>query len=157
MKLSCTSATWHEKAARRQPILTFVNDRTTQPPASTQVHFMMHASCNTSLQRYQFQLFRDLRHHATVLRINVWPVGDRLFGAPSKSASEARAPLAPPKGRHWQEIIYSNPLHAFFSLAFTNIYGKNRTRCQDFTPPAPGRTQLWRSQATPPICSLSQW
>jgi hypothetical protein len=34
-----------------------------------------------------------------VLRINVWPVGDRLFGAPSKSAPGTRAPLAPPKGR----------------------------------------------------------
>jgi hypothetical protein len=34
-----------------------------------------------------------------VLRINVWPVGDRLFGAPSKSAPGERAPLAPPKGR----------------------------------------------------------
>jgi hypothetical protein len=29
----------------------------------------------------------------------VWPVSDRLFGAPSKSATGARAPLAPPKGR----------------------------------------------------------
>jgi hypothetical protein len=36
-----------------------------------------------------------------VLRINVWPVGDCLFGAPSKSAPGARAPLAPPKGRPW--------------------------------------------------------
>jgi hypothetical protein len=36
-----------------------------------------------------------------VLRINVWPVGDRLSGAPSKSAPGARAPLAPPKGRPW--------------------------------------------------------
>jgi hypothetical protein len=34
-----------------------------------------------------------------VLRINVWPVGDCLFGAPSNSAPGARAPLAPPKGR----------------------------------------------------------
>jgi hypothetical protein len=34
-----------------------------------------------------------------VLLINVWPVGDRLFGAPSKSAPGARAPLAPSKGR----------------------------------------------------------
>jgi hypothetical protein len=40
-------------------------------------------------------------HHATVLRIAVWPVGDYLFGAPSKSAPGARAPLAPPKGRPW--------------------------------------------------------
>jgi hypothetical protein len=34
-----------------------------------------------------------------VLRINVCPVGDRLFGALSKSAPGARARLAPPKGR----------------------------------------------------------
>jgi hypothetical protein len=34
-----------------------------------------------------------------VLCINVWLVGDRLFGAPSKSAPRARALLAPPKGR----------------------------------------------------------
>jgi hypothetical protein len=40
-------------------------------------------------------------HHTTVLRINVWPVGDCLFGAPSKSAPRARAPLAPPQGRPW--------------------------------------------------------
>jgi hypothetical protein len=34
-----------------------------------------------------------------VLRIDVQPVGDRLFGAPSNSATRARALLAPPKGR----------------------------------------------------------
>src|SRR5215510_3127185 len=34
------------------------------------------------------------------LRVNVWPVGDRLFGAPLKLAPGARAPLAPPKGQH---------------------------------------------------------
>src|SRR5215475_14043678 len=33
------------------------------------------------------------------LRVNVWPVGDRLFAAPLKSAPGARTPLAPPKGR----------------------------------------------------------
>jgi hypothetical protein len=33
-------------------------------------------------------------HDATVLRINVWPVGDCLFGAPSNSAPGARAPGA---------------------------------------------------------------
>jgi hypothetical protein len=43
----------------------------------------------------------DLRHHATVLRINVWPGGDCLFGTPSKSAPGARALLAPPIGQHW--------------------------------------------------------
>jgi hypothetical protein len=41
------------------------------------------------------------------------PVGDCLFGAPSKSAPRARAPLAPPKGRPW---IYhmAKPSQAFF-------------------------------------------
>jgi hypothetical protein len=51
------------------------------------------------------QLYRDLQHHATVLRINVWPGGDRLFGASSKSAPGARAPLAPPKD---QPCVHSN-------------------------------------------------
>jgi hypothetical protein len=32
-----------------------------------------------------------------MLRINVWPAGDCLFGAPSKSAPGARVPLAPLK------------------------------------------------------------
>jgi hypothetical protein len=50
-------------------------------------------------------------HSATMLRINMWPVSDRLFGAPSKSVPGARAPLAPPKG--WPCIgymYYSNAL-----------------------------------------------
>jgi hypothetical protein len=36
---------------------------------------------------------------------NVWPVGDRLFGVPSKSAPGARAPLAPPKGQPWSNCM----------------------------------------------------
>jgi hypothetical protein len=44
-----------------------------------------------------------LNQHAIVLRINVWPVGDCLFGALSKSAPGARVPLAPPKGRPWSQ------------------------------------------------------
>jgi hypothetical protein len=43
-----------------------------------------------------FQLSRYLWHHATVLHINVWLGGDRLLGAPLKSAPGAKAPLAPP-------------------------------------------------------------
>jgi hypothetical protein len=45
----------------------------------------------------------------------VWPVGDLLFGAPSKSAPWVRAPLAPPKGRPC-------PLHEVQSVA---VYCEN--------------------------------
>jgi hypothetical protein len=55
--------------------------------------------------RAYFQLSRDLRHHATVLHINVWPGDDRLFGASSKSAPGERAPLTPPKGQHCLVIL----------------------------------------------------
>jgi hypothetical protein len=41
-----------------------------------------------------------------VLRVNVWPVGDRLFGAPSKLAPGARASLAPTKGRPCCQVMY---------------------------------------------------
>jgi hypothetical protein len=47
-----------------------------------------------------------------VLRINVWPVGDRLFGAPSKSAPGARAPLDPPKVRPYGQPSYFRDRHA---------------------------------------------
>jgi hypothetical protein len=46
-----------------------------------------------------FQLYRDLWRRATVLCINMWLGGDRLFGAPSKSVPGTRALLAPPKGQ----------------------------------------------------------
>jgi hypothetical protein len=55
-----------------------------------------------------FQLSRYLQRHATVLRINEWPVGDRLFGAPSKSAPGASAPLAPPKASTEYAYIFGS-------------------------------------------------
>jgi hypothetical protein len=44
------------------------------------------------------------RSPAPCYSINVWPGGDCLFGAPSKSAPGARAPLAPPKSRPWSYV-----------------------------------------------------
>jgi hypothetical protein len=41
--------------------------------------------------------------------------GDRLFGAPSKSAPGARAPLAPPKGRPWvRSTEHKDPGYVIF-------------------------------------------
>jgi hypothetical protein len=57
-------------------------------------------------------------HHAKVLRINVWPVGDCLLGAPQSQRLGASAPFAPPKDRPclWQRIcsaiVLSNPIIA---------------------------------------------
>jgi hypothetical protein len=51
-----------------------------------------------------------------MLRINVWPVSDCLFGAPSKSAPVARAPLAPPKGRPCIVTKYARNLGQHRSL-----------------------------------------
>jgi hypothetical protein len=66
-----------------------------------QQHYKSKAEMWICASHSYFQLYEDLWHHATVLCINVWLVGDRLFGAPSKSVPGARAPLALPKGQHW--------------------------------------------------------
>jgi hypothetical protein len=73
-----------------------------QSPPS--VHKICHTpdhDASTTLRRHNwnvicatpayFQLYRDLQHHATVLRINVWPGGDRLFDAQGKGPTQRRA------------------------------------------------------------------
>jgi hypothetical protein len=58
------------------------------------------------------------QHHATVLRINVCPVGDRLLGALSKPAPGARGPARPTQ-RLALEGAVKCLLHCVLILAFS--------------------------------------